>query len=128
MYLLDTNFIIHLSKGDPACIAFVRHHPYSEVYSCSVVNAELYYGAFKSKKTNVVLDHLKKINIFRSFDFDQECAYYYGQIRAELQEKGKMIGPNDLLIAAIALKYDQTLVTRNLKEYSYVPNLKLLGY
>ena len=128
MYLLDTNFIIHLTKQDPSCIAFVKHHPLSEVFTCSVVNAELYYGAFKSKKTHEVLNHLKKINIFECLNFDEECAFFYGEIRNTLQRAGKPIGPNDLMIAAIALKYDFTLVTRNLREYSAVPNLKLLGY
>ncbi len=128
MFLLDTNFIIHLTKKEAACIAFLRHHAFTNVFTCSVVSAELYYGAFKSKRTHEVLEHLKKINIFQSLDFGHECAFYYGQLRAELQRKGKLIGANDMLIAAIALKHNKTLVTRNLKEYSLVPDLKVIGY
>lgn len=35
--------------------------------------------------------------------------------------------PSDLFIAATALNYDLTLVTRNLKHFERVPNLKLVS-
>jgi len=49
----------------------------------------------------------------------------YGQIRADLTVQGKLIGPNDLLIAAIARTFDVTLVTRNGAEFSRVVGLRL---
>ena len=49
----------------------------------------------------------------------------YGLIRAELTELGTMIGPNHLMIAAIALAHKLTLVTHNTREFSRVAGLKL---
>jgi len=49
----------------------------------------------------------------------------YGEIRALLQGKGKLIGANDLFIAAHALALDATLVSDNTREFSRVPGLKL---
>jgi len=41
------------------------------------------------------------------------------------KKKGKLIGNNDLWIAAHALTLDVTLVTNNMKEFSRVPDIKL---
>jgi tRNA(fMet)-specific endonuclease VapC len=41
------------------------------------------------------------------------------------ERAGQLIGPYDLMIAAIALTHSLTLVTHNTKEFSRVPGLKL---
>lgn len=56
--------------------------------------------------------------------FDDRCAEQYGQIRAELAQTGTPIGPNDLLVAAIARAYDLTLVTHNVVEFDTYRNVK----
>ena len=60
-----------------------------------------------------------------SLSFDDRCAEEYGQIRADLTAQGKMIGPNDLLIAAVARTFDATLVTHNVREFSRVVGLRV---
>ncbi|WP_407636022.1 type II toxin-antitoxin system VapC family toxin [Sediminispirochaeta bajacaliforniensis] len=37
-------------------------------------------------------------------------------MRSELEKSGKIIGPNDLLIASTVLEHDGVLVTHNSKE------------
>lgn len=59
------------------------------------------------------------------FPFDDAAADAYGKIRAQLSEIGKPIGANDLLIAAIALANNLTLVTHNTSEFARVPGLAL---
>jgi tRNA(fMet)-specific endonuclease VapC len=49
----------------------------------------------------------------------------YGKLRALLESRGEMIGPNDMLIAAHALALDCTVVTANRLEFSRVPGLKV---
>jgi tRNA(fMet)-specific endonuclease VapC len=49
----------------------------------------------------------------------------YSLIRADLAAKGTPIGPNDLMIASIALAHDLTLVTHNTSEFSRVPGLRI---
>ena len=46
-------------------------------------------------------------------------------IKADLEKIGKPIGPNDLLIAAIAMANDVTLVTHNTGEFGRVTGLKI---
>jgi tRNA(fMet)-specific endonuclease VapC len=60
-----------------------------------------------------------------SLPFDDAAAEIYGQIRATLTAQGNVIGPNDLLIAAIALANGSILVTRNIHEYSRVSGLSI---
>ncbi|WP_442921628.1 PIN domain-containing protein [Microcoleus sp. Aus8_D2] len=49
----------------------------------------------------------------------------YGEIRAQLAASGTPIGPNDLLIASIALANNLILVTHNTREFSRVEGLRL---
>ena len=60
---------------------------------------------------------------FVSLVFDDACADVYGRIRAELEAAGRPIGPNDLLIAAIASVNGVTLVTHNVSEFGRVSGL-----
>lgn len=57
--------------------------------------------------------------------FDEQAAMHYGIIRANLTQRGLLIGPNDLQIAAVALRHGATVVTHNQQEFSRVPGLLL---
>ncbi len=96
------------------------------VVLCSVVKAELYHGAYKSKKREANLQLLAKFfQQFASLPFDDSAAEQYGKLRAMLQEQGTLIGPNDLLIASIALANNVTLVTHNTDEFNRIPALRI---
>ena len=60
-----------------------------------------------------------------SLPFDDRAAEEYGKVRSHLAVLGTPIGPNDLMIAAIALANHMTLVTHNTAEFSRVPGLTL---
>jgi len=57
--------------------------------------------------------------------FDDQVAPKYGEVRAYLAARGTSIGPNDVMIASIALVHDLTVVSHNTGEFSRVPGLKL---
>jgi tRNA(fMet)-specific endonuclease VapC len=52
----------------------------------------------------------------------------YGRLLAAIQRTGKPISAMDLLIGTAALLDDAPLVTRNLKDFSRVPGLRVIGY
>ena len=54
---------------------------------------------------------------YESIPFDDPAAAEYGSIRAQLAAAGTPIGPNDLMIAAIARERSLTLVTHNTREF-----------
>nr|WP_323128884.1 type II toxin-antitoxin system VapC family toxin [Thiothrix litoralis] len=49
-------------------------------------------------------------------------------MRADLSRQGKLIGLNDMLIAAIARAHDAVLVTNNTCEFERVANLRLTDW
>jgi tRNA(fMet)-specific endonuclease VapC len=62
---------------------------------------------------------------FEIVSFDSRSADYYGTVRLELEKKGQLIGPNDLVIAATVLAHGGVLVTHNVKEFKRVKGLKV---
>lgn len=126
--MLDTN----------ACIQLLRHPMTSPVATrlasmragavviCSVVKAELLYGAERSQNRERSYNQLEDFfQTLVSLPFDDQSAIEYGVLRKQLEAQGKTIGPNDLLIAAIALANDLTLVTHNVGEFSRVSGLRI---
>ena len=84
------------------------------------------YGVRKNQPSQTRLDTLKAfVDSFVSLPFDDKAAEIYGRIRAELERIGTPIGPNDLMIAAIALANNVTLITHNTKEFRRVQGLAL---
>lgn len=90
-----------------------------------IVACELRYGAAKkgsarlSERVESLLESLEVLPL------DKESDHRYAEIRYHLEQQGKPIGPNDLLIAAHALALDLTLVTDNVEEFARVPGLRL---
>jgi tRNA(fMet)-specific endonuclease VapC len=127
IYLLDANSCIKLLNGRSENIRrrLESERP-EDIVLCSVVKAELLFGAFKSARRAENLDRLRPFfRRFVSLPFDDTAAETYGEIRAHLERAGTLIGPNDLLIAAIALSQDLTLVTNNTREFRRVERLHL---
>lgn len=127
IYLLDTNVCIHLlNKKHDVILQHLRQHSPADIALCSVVKAELLYGARRSQRPEANLQLLKAFFApLQSLPFDDDCAEHYGQIHADLLTLGKPIGPNDTLIASIARAHDATLVTHNTHEFSRVAALRL---
>ena len=126
VYLLDTNVCIGILKANEAVVTKLAQAAPAELYLCSVVKAELYYGARGSQQ---IANNLATLETFfepyTSLAFDDPCAERYGQLRADLRRTGQLIGPNDTMIAAVALVHNLTVVTHNTREFARVPGLRL---
>ena len=125
--LLDTNVCIaYLNGNDENVRARLTALSPHDVVLCSVVKAELLFGARKSQR---VEENLQRLATFfgsvESLPFDDRAAGHYGMIRAQLEAAGTPIGANDLLIASIALGSDLTLATRNVGEFRRVAGLRV---
>lgn len=125
--LLDTNICIAYLNGTDEQIRsrFIDSSP-SDFVLCSVVKAELLYGARKSERVGENLGRLATFfSAFDSLPFDDAAAGHYGIVRAQLAALGTPIGANDLIIASTALAADATLATRNVGEFRRVQGLRL---
>jgi len=122
MYLLDTNACIaYINDRDSIVARRLMQLKPSDVFICQIVKAELLYGAYKSsrREQNFALLH-RFFDQFASLSFDDRAAEVYGYIRNELAKRGTPIGPNDLIIAAVALAHKAILVTHNTREFDRV--------
>ncbi len=124
MRLLDTDVCIAFLNGKDRKLQRRMLEGADELVLCSVVKAELWFGAEASAR--VAANHERLGAFFSTFDslpFDDAAARLYARVRAELRREGTPIGPNDLLIASICLANDLTLITRNRREYDRVAGL-----
>lgn len=124
-YLLDTNVIVrYLNRRSTLIRERLQQVPVKDVFVCSVVKAELFYGANKSNNPAQTLLRQKDfLSEFISLDFEDKSAEVYGIIRANLEKKGTPVGSNDLQIAAIAMVNNLTLVTHNIREFERIEGL-----
>lgn len=126
MYMLDTNICIYVLNKKP--VSYIKKLELLErkhtIAISAIVLAELQYGVANSKhkeQNQINVDNfLTKLEVI---DFSAKCAFYYGELRAELKQKGIIIGNNDLLIASHAICEQATLITNNLSEFSRVNGL-----
>ena len=94
-----------------------------------MVKAELAFGAAGSHDPTSTLAKLATfLAPFTSLPFDDSCADTYGRVRAQLERAGTPIGPNDLMIAAIAITHGLTHVTHNTREFERIPGLSLTDW
>lgn len=126
MKLLDSDICIAFLNGRDRKLERRMLDEADDLVLCSVVKAELWSGAEASAR--VAANHERLGAFFDTFDslpFDDAAVRHYARVRAGLRREGKPIGPNDLLIASIALANDLTLITRNQREFVRVPGLAL---
>lgn len=122
-YLLDTNIVIALWGGDNDVVRQFNQNML--VYVPSIVFGELYYGAKKSARSDL---NLARIDEFASsvemIDVDFRDARLYGEIKDQLRKNGRPIPENDIWIAALAMRHELTLVTRD-AHFQSVQGLKI---
>ena len=128
-FLIDTNVWIDFlrgTRGSENIRSRLRAEPKTHVLFCSIVKAELLYGAEKSDRRLTNLANLADLfSHYDSFDFDDRSAEQYARICADLERRGSPIANVDLMIAAIALANDLTFVTHNTSDFDRIPRLRL---
>jgi tRNA(fMet)-specific endonuclease VapC len=125
-FLLDTNIVSDLVRRPQGRVAAkIAQIGEQQVATSIIVAAELRYGAAKkgsprlSSQLEAVLGALDVIAL------EPPADVAYGELRATLEKSGRLIGPNDLLIAAQSLALEMVLVTDNVGEFERVDGLKV---
>ena len=128
--MLDTNICIYLIKKKPPQIwRHFQSYSVGEIGLSAITVAELAYGVQKSSRPQQnqnALDHFLAPLVVAAFD--AQAAATYGDIRTQLEQARTPIGALDTLIAAHALSLGVTLVTNNVREFSRVPNLRVVNW
>ena len=125
-FLLDTDICsAHLKRPSGLMHRFVQH--IGGLYIPTIVLGELYAWAYHRKDPAPVIqrieeDLLPDVNVLQ---FDSDCAKEFGRVRGQLLQQGISVSRMDLMIAAVALVHDLTLVTHNTADYQSIPELRL---
>ena len=126
-FLIDTNAWIQYFKDAASSVAdHLRTTDISDVLTCSVVWAELLHGATKyERRDRRVARIYQTLSPFMEHPFDRAAANCYANVRDRLEQRGEVIGPYHLQIAAIALVHDLAVVTNNVSEFRRVDGLRV---
>ena len=123
-HMLDTNIVSYLFKQHPGVVTRMAYLTPGDVCISSITEAELLYGAEKKQSSELketILSFLETITIC---DWDSEAAATYGELRAAMEKKGKVMGDLDQLIAAHAISRGTTIVTND-RAFGMVQDLRV---
>lgn len=131
MACLDSSFIIDLWRGKKGAIeAKEKLKQSGELFFIPApVIMELAAGAQLSRRIDAEKQKIRQFLSENSvLDFDTESAFRAGEIEAELEKRGQPIEPEDVMIGAIALENNESLVTGNARHFEKISGLRLESY
>lgn len=123
-YLLDTNIVSDLVRNPQGKVAeHIRRVGEGKVCTSILVAAELRYGATKKGSPRLSAQLEAILGALEVLPFEAPADVAYGLLRARLEQAGKLIGGNDMLIAAQTLALGYTIITDNEKEFARIVDL-----
>ena len=125
-YLVDSDWLIDAFLGVPAAVNLLARLR-GEGLAVSIISyGEIFEGAIGAP------DPATELARFRRFlarvallPLDDAIMERFARTRAELRRRGQLIPDLDLLIAATAVNHDLTLLTRNVRHFNRIPELRL---
>lgn len=124
--MLDTSVCVGVLRGKAA---MTRLPEISECVLSVITVAELEVGVRRSARPAA---QRKAVDAFLEFfevlSWDLDTTGHYGEIRVDLEKRGLVIGPLDMLIAAHARRLGATVVTGNIQEFRRVEGLTCLEW
>lgn len=127
-FLPDTNAISAYMRGDNPLLVERMRGAFEELCLSVIVLAEREFGVTKGSNAYNRLKLAELAECLPVEPFTREDCTHYAVIRHDLEARGVGIGPMDTLIAAQALRLGATVVTRNTREFSRVPGLKVVNW
>ena len=130
MTFLDTNIISYYLNADKQIINNIMQLvDDNEILCTTVVNKFEIIRGFKwkksKKKENMARGFMSKLMLF---SIDNDVIEIAAEIYSDLRKKGLNIEDADILIAAIVIRYEGTLVTNNIKHFENIEQLKVVNW
>jgi tRNA(fMet)-specific endonuclease VapC len=126
--ILETTFLIDLErehhKAAGSAVAFLEANEDARLYLPFITAGELAAGASLSNRSRWEA-FLAPFYVLSS---TPDVSWEYGRAYRYLRDNGRLIGANDLWIAATGLAYRMPVVTRNVEHYRRVPGLEVEEY
>ena len=128
MVCLDTDFLVALLRGDKDARERGDEMDREDVKKATTpINAfELFLGAYLSERRDANLTVVRELlSNLELLEFDLRSCEEAGLIAAGLRSRGEPIGVRDSMIAGIASKFEETVLTRNIEHFSRVKELNV---
>jgi len=126
IYLLDTDTIIYWFKGNKNISSKIISSGFHSVAFSDITKAELYYGAYKSRRTEENLAAIKNLSErVNCLPFSEPAQAQFGKLKSNLEKSGKRLDDMDLMIASIALAFSLVLVTNNTNHFQRIDGLMI---
>lgn len=122
--LCDTNIIIELYKANHGIIRELGEIGEENIALSAVTAGELIYGAFNKKELRRILLDIRNLRVF---DINTSISHQHIELLAEFTLSHRLSLP-DALIAATAMHHDLPLFTLNVKDFKYIPGLRLHAF
>ena len=124
-YLLDTNIVSDLVRNPQGKVAqHIRNIGEAQVCTSIIVAAQFALRGSAKKRSPRLSAQLEAVlGALEVLPIEPPADAAYGLLRARLEQAGRPIGANDLLIAAQAIALGYTIVTDNEKEFARIENL-----
>lgn len=129
MYLLDTDTIIHILKGNPAAEANLKRHLHDSIKIGVITLMEAHYGAYKSQKVTSNLAKIKALeNALEIVLIGEEITELFGREKARLEKMGTPLDDFDLILGCCGLAHNLTLVTNNVRHFKRIEGLQITNW
>lgn len=127
--ILDSSLWIANERGKFDMAGFLRHFSGAQPLIASITASELLHGVERAK--DAVRKEMRQRRVEQILaavtvqPFDLAQARVHARVWAELEVRGQMIGPHDLLIAAAGLALGHSVATLNIQEFQRVAGLQV---
>jgi tRNA(fMet)-specific endonuclease VapC len=127
LYLVDTNWVIDALHAEPVAVQTLADLTDDGLAISLITYAELYEGAYYARDPQTALAGIQTfLRKKELLPLTTEIAERFAVVRGQLSRHvRRQIGDLDLLIAATALEHDLILLTRNLKDFQHIPELRI---
>jgi tRNA(fMet)-specific endonuclease VapC len=128
-YVLDTTAFSAVMRKEPALLNLLKGCQPNDIVTVPPVIAEIQYGIkrLKSASKKVLLlkaERDRLLSVITVLPWIPEASKKYGEIKADLERRGKIIDDFDIAIAAIAISHESGVLTANLKHFERIKDLE----
>jgi predicted nucleic acid-binding protein len=128
MPCLDTNFLIEIIRGNSEAIqkAASLQKSGSPIKTTSVNACELYKGAYKSARPEENINEIESmLSSITLLNFDPKSAKIAAMLMEDLRAAGQSLSAMDIMIAAITLENNETLLTKDIEHFKRIKELRI---
>ena len=123
-FILDTNICSAHLRGRPDLFSRLIQYG-GRLYVTTINVGELMAWGYVSKQPQMLQRIEEMLSDLQVLNYDRDAAEIFGRIRGQSIQQGTPVSAQDLMIAAIALQHDFTIVTHNSKDFAQIPGVKL---